>query len=336
MPIALLTLWREGVEPWAGAFEGRTGREDVGIGEAASDDLQAHRQAVVRHAGRDGRRRVAGVVEQVRRAPTDQRVDLDAVDLGGADGVAIVGVVDRQTCQGRADDQVVIGEDALYRIVDLRADLLVTDEVQSTHLVAGVDPSQILGGQVVTVIVEHVGTVVLEHLEGLQVDRNDESTPQVAELTLVPRDAQRHLVDVRARLLERRRSVADDRRDPRVDREDDVVGGVGNANSLDGTAHRGHGVDALIKGVRVGRVVAGERVERQRGVLEGPRQRSLEQERVGAAERIGPRQVRHAPERRLVAVHTTPRRGDADRPAAVGALGDRQKSVGHRGAAATR
>ena len=96
---------------------------------------------------------------------------------------------------------------------------------------------------------QQIHPVALEVLEGLQVDRHDQPTPQVAQLALVPLDAQPHLLDVRAGLLEGLDGAADHLGDALVDREDVEVGAVGNPPAVDGLPHRRR--EALHKAFRL-------------------------------------------------------------------------------------
>ncbi len=165
---------------------------------------------------------------------------------------------------------------------------------------------------------------------------DDHPAPEIRELALVARDAELHLLDRGSGLLERLDRLAHDLRDARIDREDVEVGAVGDAHALDRAARRRQEVDVLVEAVGIARVVARERVQHERRVLDRPRQRPLVDVRVRVRPGVGPHDHRHSAERRLVAVDTRPRGRDADRAAAVGALGERHQPVRHGRRAAAR
>ena len=96
---------------------------------------------------------------------------------------------------------------------------------------------------------QQIHPVALEVLEGLQVDRHDQPTPQVAQLALVPLDAKSHLFHVRAGLLEGPHGAANHLRHPPVDRENVEVRAVGNPPAVDGLPHRRR--EALHKAFRL-------------------------------------------------------------------------------------
>ena len=141
---------------------------------------------------------------------------------------------------------------------------------------------------------------------------------------------------MRARLLEDLHRFVDHGRDAPVDREHVVVARIGDAHALDRAAHRAGEVGRVVERERVARVVAGDRGEHERGILHRARQRPFEQERVRPAEGVRARDERHAAERLLEPVDAAPRSRDANRAAAVGALGEGQQAIGHRGRAAAR
>ena len=272
-----------------------------------------------------------GEVGEVGQAPADQLVDLDALDRARPGRVAVARVLDRQARDGRADEQVVVGEHRLQRVEHLGAHRLVAREVEHRQPVAGVEPVAVLRRQVVA----QVEPLRAQELDRRDVDRHDQPRPQVAQLALVVPDAELDLLHVRARVLERAHGAGDDRRHAPVDREDVQRRAVRDPHPGDVAVERGGEVDLLVEAERVARVVAGERGHAERRVRHGAGDHALEQERVRAAEAVRPDHRRHAPPRLLVAVDAAPGGGDPDRAAAVGALGDRQQAVGHgrRGAA---
>src|SRR5258708_13234574 len=119
-----------GLVPGAQPLEGGAGREHVRIGVASSDDLHPDGQPPLAQSPRDRTSRMTGEVDEVGQAPADQGINGFAIDLGGTHGVAIAGVLDRQTRQGRGDQEIVAAQGVLNGIVDLGAELLIVPEVK--------------------------------------------------------------------------------------------------------------------------------------------------------------------------------------------------------------
>jgi hypothetical protein len=123
---------------------------------------------------------------------------------------------------------------------------------------------------------EQVHPVALEVLERLHVDRHDQPAPQAAQLPLVPLDPQPHFLDVRAGLLERLDGATDHLRHPLVDREDVKVGAVGNPPAINGPPNRRCEALVGVEAKRISGVIASQRFQRERGVLDRPGDRPLE------------------------------------------------------------
>src|ERR671916_3269086 len=95
-----------GALPGTQAFVDRAGGEHIGIAVATADQLHADRQPVDLPGGNGGGR-MAGAVDDIGEAPTDERVDVDALDVPRADRVAVLGVVDGRRREGRGHQQVM-------------------------------------------------------------------------------------------------------------------------------------------------------------------------------------------------------------------------------------
>ena len=279
---------------------------------------------------------MAGVVDRVGQAPADQRIDRLAIDRGRADGVAVVGVVDRQAGQGRRHQQVVLVEHALDGVVDLGADRVVAHEVDRRHALRNLDPVEILRREIGAMLAQQVDARRLEIVERRQAHHRDHAAPQVAELALRSLEADLDLLDMGAGLGEGLDRLGHHRSHARIDREDVEVRAVGDLQAADRAARRGDEVDRALEAVGIARIVAGDRRQRDGGVLDRAGERAFEEERKGAGEGIRPRDVGHPPERCLVAIDAGPRGRNADRAAAVGAFGQRQQPVGDRARAAAR
>src|SRR5919107_4686986 len=118
-----------GVLSWTQAFVDRAGGEHIGIAVATADQLHADRQPVDVPGG-DGGGRMAGEVDDIGEAPTDERVDVDALDVPRADRVAVLGVVDGQRREGRGDQEVVGAQHLLDTVVDTGAHPLIAEHVE--------------------------------------------------------------------------------------------------------------------------------------------------------------------------------------------------------------
>ena len=119
-----------GLVPGAQPLEGGAGREHIRIGVAPSDDLHPDGQPPLGQSRRDRSCRMTREVDEVGQAPADQGINGFAIDLGGTHGVAIAGVLDWQTRQGRGDQEIVAAQGVLNGIVDLGAALLIVPEVK--------------------------------------------------------------------------------------------------------------------------------------------------------------------------------------------------------------
>ncbi len=233
---------------------------------------------------------MAREVDQIGQAPADQRVDLFAVDLARPDGVAVVAFsTGRQASVGR-DQQVVVGEHALDRVVDLGAGRLVAEEIERRH--AG-SPASIQrrysGGKSSRWSLSRSRPFALKISKVCDVERHDQPAPEIAQLALRPLDADLDLLDHGHPPPRRRgppwRPTAATRR---LDREDVEVRAVGDLPAVDRGPGRGREVDLLVQAEGIARVVAGERGERERRVFDRAGDRPLEHERRGAAEGVGP------------------------------------------------
>lgn len=131
---------RVGVVPGPELLEDGARRQDVCVGEALADDLHSDRQVVVGEPGRDRRCGMAREVDEVRQAPADERVHVHARDLARTDRVPVVCVRDRDVGHRRRHEQVIVGEHALDRVVDLGSHSLVAHEVGQCEAVALLDP----------------------------------------------------------------------------------------------------------------------------------------------------------------------------------------------------
>ena len=264
-----------------------------------------------------------------------QPVDLDAVDLRRAERVAVGAVLDLHGAERRRDEDVVGAEHALERVVDLGAHLLIGDLLEHGHVLrsrrpsAGTRAGSRRGGRragrsrrpCMRSKATFESGMISRHQRS-ESSRWSRLMPSLTSSTTAPAS------------LNASTASRDDLRDARIDREDVEVGAVGDAHALDRAARRREEVDVLVEAVGVARVVAGERVQHERRVLDRARERALVDERVRAREGVGPHDHRHAAERRLVAVDAAPGRRDADRAAAVGALRERHEAVGDRRRAA--
>ncbi len=185
-------------------------------------------------------------------------------------------------------------------------------------------------------VAQQVLALLLHVLEEQLAVGHDQPAPEIAQLRLRAADAELDLLDDGAGLLERLDRLRDHALDPRVDREDVEIRAVGDPPALDVAAERRAWLDRLVQAERVARVVAGQHAERDGGILDGPADRPLIEERRRAAEGIGPGHERDASGGRLVAIDAAPRRRDPDRAAAIGALGQRQQAIGDRTGTAAR
>jgi hypothetical protein len=172
------------------------------------------------------------------------------------------------------------------------------------------------------VLAEQVVAGGLDPLQPLDVERDDQSAPQVAEFTLVVADVEIDLLDLGAGLLEGPDRLLNDRRDRRIDGIDPEVWAVGDAPAGDGPTGGSGESGRGVKGEGVAVVVPGQYVQSKGGVVDGPGERPLEEEGVEGAEGVGAGEVGHPAEGRLVAVEAAPRCGDPDRAAAVGTFRD--------------
>ncbi len=87
-------------------------------------------------------------VDRVGEAPPDEFVDAYTVNLSRPHRVAIGGVRNRYRGQGGCDQEVVVLEHILNRVVDLGAGDLVTGDLFPGQRLALLDPMLKLGRQV--------------------------------------------------------------------------------------------------------------------------------------------------------------------------------------------
>jgi hypothetical protein len=125
-----------------------------------------------------------------------------------------------------------------------------------------------------------------EPLDPGDVDRHDQPAPEVRQLPLVAPDPELDFLDVRACVLEHPHGVRNDARDAPVDGEDVVVRAVGDPHVLDRAPNGFREVGAIVDHERIARVISGDGGQDERGILDGARERSLEQERVGPTEGV--------------------------------------------------
>jgi hypothetical protein len=103
-------------------------------------------------------------------------------------------------------------------------------------------------------------------LERLEVDRRDQTTPEVGELALVAGDLDRHLLHHGARLLEGAHRAGHRVRHARLDREDAEIRAVRDPHPGDAPTEGWQEVDLLVERERVAGVIARQGVQHQGGV----------------------------------------------------------------------
>src|SRR5438034_4138415 len=122
--------------PGAQPLERGAGCEHIHIRVASPDDLHPNGELALGQSRRDRGCWVTGEVDEVRQAPADQGIDLFSIDLGGAHGIPITGVLDRQTRKGWRDQEIIPAQGVLNGVVNLRPDFLIMPEVENRHLAA--------------------------------------------------------------------------------------------------------------------------------------------------------------------------------------------------------
>ena len=280
---------------------------------------------------------MAREVRDVRQAPAEQALHLLACHRGRPERVAVRSVVDLLRRDRRCDDQVKVVEHALHGVDDLGAHLLVSIVVDHRRDLTALDPDTEFRRQILAVIAHEVEALGLQILEGQHAERDDQATPELYQLAMSALDADIHLLDVRAGLLEDRDRATDAVGDGGIDGEDAApVRAVGDAHALDRAARGRREVGLLVEAERIARVIARECGQDQRGVRNCAGDRALGDERRRAPERVRPDDHRYPPERALEAIDPAPCRRDADRAASVGAFREGNEAVGHGRRAAAR
>src|SRR6185437_14881311 len=179
-------------------------------------------------------------------------------------------------------------------------------------------------------VFQKVNASVPKTFQCLQVHWHDQPAPEIAQLLLRSLDPDFYFFDMGARLFEYAHRLADHFGNPRVDRKNIEIWAVGNLPILYRLAGCPREVGHLFEGVRVGGVISGKRIEGEGGIIDGARNRALEQERRVGGKRVRTYDGGDATERSFVAIDIAPRRGDSNRAAAVSPFGERQETVRDR------